>query len=171
MESVHQCVRFSSQLVEIYVNFIRMPPAIFKIPPSPYKILQFTTHSVLPQSVRSLGVLISLVAPKDTVLHLYRITFSCVCCRCATREIHTQYQLENRKTRSTTMFPENFNSIPTTVREIWLDFFRKVPIWYSNKISKFPLAQVSYSFNIKVFTIFQQSHILALLVLVNCTKQ
>ena len=65
----------------------------------------------------------------------------------AARGGHTRYQLEI-KTQSTTMFSENFNSILTTVREIWLDYFRNVPIWYHIKINTFPLAQVSYSFNI-----------------------
>ena len=60
-----ECVRFSSQPVEIYVNFIRVPPAIFKRPPpTAYKISQFTANSVLSQSVRSWGVWISLVAQK-----------------------------------------------------------------------------------------------------------
>ena len=58
-------------------------PAIFKRPPPPpYKISQFTADSVLPQSVRSRGVWISLVAQKDSVSHLYRI-HSVMCCRYA----------------------------------------------------------------------------------------
>ena len=65
VKSPHQCVRFSSQPVEVYVNFIRVPPAIFKRPPpTAYKISQFTANSVLSQSVRSWGVWISLVAQK-----------------------------------------------------------------------------------------------------------
>ena len=59
-----------------------------------------------------------------------------------------------KKTLSTTLFLVIFNSIFTAVREIWLAHLRNAPIWYSIKASNFPLAQVSYNFNIKVFTIF-----------------
>ena len=49
----------------IYFNFLRMPPVIFKRPPPPrYNISHFTVDSVLPQSVRSWGLRLSLVAPK-----------------------------------------------------------------------------------------------------------
>ena len=45
----------------------------------------------------------------------------------AARGGYTRYQLENRKTLSTAMFHENFNSVLTEVHEIWLDFLRNVP--------------------------------------------
>ena len=35
VESPHQCIHFSSQPMEIYVNIIRVPPTIFKHPPPP----------------------------------------------------------------------------------------------------------------------------------------
>ena len=47
--------------------------------------------------------------------------------------------------------------IATPVHEIWLNYLRNVPIWYSSKISNFPLAQVSYSFNIKKSTFFSKA--------------
>ena len=78
---------------------------------------------------------------------------------------------ENRKTRSTTMFPENFSSFPTMVREIWFDCFRNAPL-YSIKISNFAHAQASYISTLKYsIIVFQQSHILVFLVSVNHTKQ
>ena len=55
-------------------------PAIFKRHPHPhpYKISQSTADSVLPQSVRSWGVWISIVAPRDSVSN----TFSCMLSLC-----------------------------------------------------------------------------------------
>ena len=59
------------------------------LPQPPYKISQSTADSVLPQSVSTWGVRISLVAPKDSVSHLYQM-HSAVCCRCAWTAISKQ---------------------------------------------------------------------------------